>query len=295
MATITAIGPAFAVDGPLPVPPAYRLLSVPGVLVAESDRILNGVNVWGYPCDLPSGWDPCGPGEEGPSMRFGAIINLDPGSTKENESDWNIPRFDSFQLYLPIECYTGHTGDPAEFAARAVKVLDATVSAAVEAALSNGAPVTTNPFFGDVNMAVINGGVSVPVATGLAYLEEAIAATGRQGLIHLTPPAAAALGYSYLQEDGLSLHVLGSRTPVSVGQGYVGAQPVMYGAAAAGQSWIFATGPVRVYMTPTELVAPSVSESLDRSDNTLTYRAETDVVAYWDGCLQVGALVDWSP
>ena len=280
MATITAIGPAFAVDGPLPMPPAYRLLSVPGVREDVSDRILNGVNVWGYPCDMPSTWDPCGDPSDG---------------TKESDSDWHIPRFDPFQAYLPITCNTGHTGPPDEFAQRAVRVLDATVSATVENALANGAPVATNPFFGDVNMTVINGGAAVPVATALAYLENAIGGTGMQGLIHLTPGAAAALGYSYLETDGQVARVLATGSPVSVGHGYVGAQPTMYGAAGAGQSWIFATGPVRVYISPTELVAPSVSQSLDRSDNTLTYRAEVGIVAYWDQCLQVGVLADWSP
>lgn len=279
MATFTAIGPALDVNGPLPVAPAYRLLSVPGVRIDGSDRWLNGVNVWGYPCDTPDTWDPCNDPAE---------------TTKSASSDQPVPRFDSFQAYLPITCIMGQLGPPDEFAQRAVQVLDATVSMPIESALSQGTGIATNPFFGDVNMAVINGGASVPVATALAYLENAIAATGRQGLIHLTPAAAAALGYSYLDTDGQTAHVLGTGSPVSIGHGYVGAQPTMYGAAAAGQSWIFASGPVQVYMTETEII-DTTKQSLDRSDNTLTFRAEVGVLAMWDTCLQVGVLADWSP
>ena len=52
-----------------------------------------------------------------------------------------------------------------------------------------------------------------------------------------------------------------------------------------------ATGPVEVFMAESD--PPSVSEFVDRSDNTATYRAEKFVVAEWDTCLQAGALIDW--
>jgi hypothetical protein len=56
---------------------------------------------------------------------------------------------------------------------------------------------------------------------------------------------------------------------------------------------MFATGPVEIRLGPgiiTDLV-----ETLDRSDNTVTFRAERYVLATWDTALQVAVLVDWSP
>jgi hypothetical protein len=244
--------------------------------VDESDRWLNGVNVWSYPCETPQNWDPCS------------------GDDKDDTSAQNIPRFDSFTAYLPISCVMGHLGQPEDFAQRAVRAFDATVSMAVEDALAQGSGVSTNPYFGDTNLDILGGGTVTP-AVGLAYLEDAIGATGRQGMIHMTPSVAAYLGYSYLTTDGVSAHVLGTGTPVAVGDGYIGADPASGGSPAAGQSWMFATGPVQVYMTATELMAPTVAGSLDRSDNTLTYRAEVGVLAMWDTCLQAGVLVDWTP
>jgi hypothetical protein len=249
------------------------------VQIDASDRWLNGVNVWGYPCDVPANWDPCS---------VGTFRN------KGSESTQPVPRFDSFVAYLPISCTMGHLGPPEEFAQRAVKAMDATVSMAIEDSLSQGSGVVTNPYFGDTNLDILGGGAVAP-NVGLAYLEDAIGATGRRGMIHMTPSVAAYLGYSYLTTDGVTAHVLGTGTPVAVGDGYIGADPASGSSPSAGQSWMFATGPVEVYMTATELIADNVKESLDRSDNTLTYRAEVSVLAMWDTCLQAGVLVDWSP
>lgn len=278
MATITAIGPAFAVDGPLPVAPPYRLLSVDGVLAGE-ERWLNGVNVWGYPCGTPANWDPCN----------------DPGEiTKDDDSVQPTPRFDAFQAYLPVTCMVTGARIPDDLEARARAALMATASMAVEASLAQGTGVSTNPYFGDTDLDILGGGAVAP-DVGLAYLSNAIGATGREGLIHMDPATAAWLGFDSLNTDGANIYVQGTGMPVAVGDGYIGSDPASGSTPAAGQSWMFATGPVRVYMSEMELVGPTVAQSLDRSDNTLTFRAEVGVLAMWDTCLQAGVLVDWSP
>jgi hypothetical protein len=45
-------------------------------------------------------------------------------------------------------------------------------------------------------------------------------------------------------------------------------------------------------MGPT--VTQNVRSSLDRSDNTLVFRAERYVLHLWDGALQAAVLVDWA-
>ena len=82
-------------------------------------------------------------------------------------------------------------------------------------------------------------------------------------------------------------------TRVVSGGGYEGATPSGGGAAAAGQSWAFATGPVEVRHS--EVAVLDIAEVLDRSNNDVTFRAERYVLATWDTQLQAAVLIDWSP
>src|SRR5215471_5117457 len=140
--SVTAVGPPVRLDGPLPVAPPYRLLSVPGVLQGSEDRMLNGAAVWGYPGDAPSLWEPCSTG----TFR-----------TKTSTSTWKQPVFTPVVGYLPIQCST-ISDVPEEFERRAKAVMEATVSFAVEKALSQGTTGSTNPFIGDTNLTQLGGG-----------------------------------------------------------------------------------------------------------------------------------------
>lgn len=271
--SITAVGPALGIDGPLPVAPPYSLLSVPGVLTGTSEW-LNGVNIWGYPCGTPETWEPC----SGGTFR-----------EKSADSDWNIPRFDSFAAYFPFECSTISGAE--EFSRRAEAVVDATISFAVEEALSQGVVGSVNSFFGDGELDAVASGAAVTPAVGLSYLENAIGATGRVGMIHATPAVVAAWGFDKLETGGALQTPNG--TVVVSGGGYIGTDPVDESTPAAGQDWIFATGPVRVFTE--DAVKTTLVEYVDRANNLATYRAEKYVVAMWDTCLQAGALIDWTP
>ena len=55
---------------------------------------------------------------------------------------------------------------------------------------------------------------------------------------------------------------------------------------------MLATGPIEVFMGPT--VTFDTRSSLDRSDNTLVFRAERYVLSVWDTALQAAVLVDWT-
>lgn len=278
MSTFTAVGPALAIDGPLPVAPPHSLLETEGV-VRERDatRVLNGVNVYGYPEGCASLWEPCSDG----TFR-----------TKASDSDWPLPRFDAFVVYKPVTCSTISVGgDPEEFSRRAEVTLEAVLSAGIENALAQGVTTSSNPFFADGNVTVLNAGTAVSPGVGLSFLEEAIGATCRQGMIHATPAVIAGLQAFPLPGEDLRL-ITANGTPVVSGDGYQGVQGGPLGVPGATEDWIFATGPVHVYLGP--LVIYSTKESLDRSDNTLTFRAERYVVAVWDTSLQAAVLVDWA-
>ena len=278
MSTFTAVGPALDLDGPLPVAPRYSLLNAPGVVQSTNLRVFNGVNVWGYPVETPSLWEPCSAG----TFR-----------TKEDDSTWDQPRFDGLVAYLPISCST-ITAAPEEFANRAERALAATLSFAVESALAKGVTGSTNPVLGDANLTQLGGGTILPQA-GLNFLENAIGATGRQGIIHATPGTISAWNYVNLLtygEDGIRT---ANGTLVVSGGGYIDTDPAgkTGSTPASGIEWAFATGPVHVYLGDSPELRPV--QYIDREHNEIVYRAERFVLPLWDTSLQSGVLIDWTP
>lgn len=286
MSSVT-FGPPVVLDGPLPKPLPGRLLGVPGVLQdTGDDRWMNGVALWGYPEGTPETWDPCSTG----TFQY-----------KSDESSMPTPDFAAFVAYLPVTCSSFSIAtDPDGFAERAEIALDAILSFAIESALAKGIPMSANPFLADAAVDVLASGAAQTPTAGFAYLEEAIGATARGGMIHATPGAASAYFGPWRdyrpqagqgEDEFVALTPLG--TPISIGGGYAGATPSGEAAASAGQSWVYATGPVRAYVADEARL--NIKEVLDRSNNDVTFRAERDVLVEWDTALQAAVLVDWSP
>lgn len=277
--SVIAVGPALDLDGPLPVARRHTLLETEGVLqVGEAgDRWANGVNVYGYPEGVPKSWEPCSTG----TFRV-----------KEEGSEATRARFDPVGLYFPLQCSRMGTGPFRDFAERAEKVLTVTLSHGIEAVLAGGVISSTNPFLGDTNLTVL-GASGVKPSVGLGLLENAIGLqTGRQGIIHATPAVVDRWGEGYgLQQIRDGIYTTAG-TPVVSGSGYIGVDPVNADSPQSTKDWAFATGPVQVRVR--EGVQFSEEESLDRSDNTVVYRAEKYVLVNWDTALQVGVLIDWS-
>jgi hypothetical protein len=272
--SITAVGPAVSLDGPPPVAPPHSLLQQEGVVVErDATRVLNGVNVWAYPTGCSYLWEPCSDG----TYRI-----------KEGVSGQPSARFDSFVVYKPVTCSSIGLSDPEELARRAEIVLDATLSAAVESAFAAGVEGSSNPFFGDVNVDDITSGTAVPVGVALSMLEEAIGETCRMGMIHMTP---ASIAYLEPLSQGKPLVTING-TPIVSGMGYQNVDTPYLTDPGDKEDWAFATGPPRVYLGP--VVMTSVTESLERDTNILTFRAERYVLAMWDATLQAAALTDWS-
>lgn len=275
--SVTAIaGPRLDLDGPRPVAPLHSLLNTPGVVVAEdeSGRWLNGVNLIGYPDSLPLTWNACDP-----LVTSSAIKDEgDPGPQAQ---------FDPFVCYLPVTCSAMSYPFIADWSKA---VLEATYSFAVEAALvgSVHAGLGPNPSLGDANVVKPVGGTAKSPVIALSYLENAIGATGRKGMIHATPATITQLNTdTFLDPDQL---ITTNGNQVVSGDGYIGALAAGV-APGAGQDWMFASGPVEVRISP--MVITDIRESLDRSDNTITFRAERWVLVTWDTSLQAAVLVDW--
>ena len=289
MSTFTAVGPALDLDGPLPVAPEHSLLNTrvrtPGndlasvVVERDATRVLNGVNVWGYPTGCSELWEPCSDG----TFR-----------TKSEESEQPSPRFDAYAVYKPVMCSAIGLSDPGELNERISRVLDATVSAGVETALAAGVDGSSNPFIGDGNVDDLTPtpGTAVSPGVALSILENAIGETCRAGMIGATPATIAALQAFPIGDLMDRRLVTANGTPVYSGDGLIGLTTDDLSAPDPGEDWMIAHGPVEIYMGPT--VTQSVRSSLDRSDNLLVFRAERYVLHIWDTALQAAVLVDWA-
>lgn len=262
-----------------PVAPPHSLLNTPGVVVERgSGRWVNGVNLVGYPGETPSLWTDQA---EGTFLTKGEGLGM-PDAT-----------FDAFVAYLPVTC---KVFDYEMLQENSLTTLEATLSWGVEYALSQGVFGLANPYLGDSNLAIIGAATNTPQA-GLSYLEDAIGETGRMGMIHATPSVISAWDMRPTVRGGDLFTANG--TPVVSGGGYIwqsedaGTGPDGQNPPPAGQSYVFATGPVQVYLSDVSIT--NVADSLDRSDNSITFRAEVAVLVIWDTQLQVAVLVDWTP
>lgn len=286
------VGPPWAADGPIPVAPPHSLLSLPGVILppAANEHWLVGVETWPYPRDLPDTHDPCSAGT------FRA---------KNEGEGWNLPIFAPFNAYLPITCSTISANRPG-FADRARLAFEAKEQYAVSYELSHGHAQPLNPFLADGNANILAGGIAVTPDVGLAYLEDAIGASGQGGVIHATNAVAsswngASGGYG-VEDVGGVLYTTANRTPVAVSGGYAGATPRFGSVAGDTQAWVYATGPVQIRrQQDVQLIGETIGQSTDRTLNEVTFRAERGYVVSYDAPetasdsrpVQAAVLIDW--
>lgn len=301
MATITTPGPYFRLDGPLPQPRPYSLLSVAQYFeLAEGERWGNGVWVQAYPSDPVHTNDPCSTGSDKTKVVGGAISQ---------------PFFGAFTAYLTETCLSAVVGpDPAGwFTERAAAAFKARERTAAERVLVNGDALpswvtgTEVPHLTDANLDQLAAGAAQNFVEGLALLENAIGGSGSLGVIHATP-AIATLWESrqMIRDDGRSVMRTIIGTPVAVGAGYIGAYPDGGAPPASGSEWAFATGQLKYLTDPGILLAPRLlpdnyQEALNRHTNLVEYRAERDYVIVYDSDtnaeanyepLQVGVLIN---
>lgn len=269
-------------SGPVPRAPRHSLLGVPGVRVPfeqRPDRWESGVNVWGYPEEVPRLWAECSTGtdrvkENGAASHPGGI-------------------FEPFVIYVPILCSA--RGNYEEIPPRARAVLDATESFGIELALVDGITGLGNPHLADANVVKPNGNTAVSARVAVSMLDDAVGQTGREGLLHLTPAVADAHPTLRIRDDEEDEPIYTTAgTPVSVGGGYIGAEAGGSGFGAT-SDWVFATGPVEAFVEEDpDWVPEDIADLLDRTNNDLIYRAEKRAVVQWDTALQVAVLCDWS-
>lgn len=270
----------FVIDGPVPEPPLFSLLSVAQIEEPDSPHWRNGVTVWPYPPDTGSIWEPCAGN----------------GTFLKNEGiSVSSPEFSGFTLYLAITCTAMGIdwNDPEGWKNRARIAFRAVESFALEQEISQGTFFPLQPHFDDANVDILATGVKSQV--GLSYLEDAIGLTGRRGVVHGTPGTITSWGKEFLvfRESG-ELHTPAGSKVVS-GGGYLGGHPSGGSAAGTGAAWAYATGPLKVLRDKEVRFNPDdFSQATNRGNNTITFQAERDYVVVWDAVLQAAVLIDWT-
>lgn len=275
---IVPAGLLYPIDGPLPRRRRYDLLSVvevvdPGTVHAEA-----GVQVYPYPPDLPAIHNPCSGGSYG---------------EKDEGEGTEVVDFGGFTVYLPIKCTTRGIGDDVAFKNRAVRALAARESYGVEIQLARDVGGIGNAHLTQGGIIPLLAGATKP-SVALAALENAIAETAQQGVIHADPATVSAWSKEFLvYKEGDHLTTVND-TLVVAGSGYVGIHPVDQGGPGTNQSWVFATGPVQVVRSSPFVIPENIKEAVDRTFNVVVYRAERNYVVDWDADLLVEILVDRS-
>lgn len=255
---------------------------------AGRERWLNSVEVYPYPVDVPEAWDACAPASTRGEKSFGT-----PKAP---------PEFRALTLSLPITCTAQQVPSEAAFRARAVAVLAATESYGVARGLMSGADLDGGRFLADSGATFPNGTAATRPNHAIQVLEEAIAETGRLGLIHCSPMLATALlgaGFAISDKSGVIRTINGN--VVIPDAGYVGVSTPEGAPDSLGstEEWAYATGPVDIRRSEIFTNPDTLAQALDRSlgatmgrSNTVTYRAERYSVSIWDTALQAAVLVD---
>lgn len=273
-------GPGYVIDGPIPNPPLYRLLDNAQIEDIADPHWQVGAQVWGYPTDLPYTWDGCG----------------DHGTfTKSAGGPINLPEFAAFTVVQPITCsMRGIDPDDIDgWQARAVAAFTATESYAIENELAQGTNLPLNPHFTDSNVTLLNGSTATPSKKAIGLLVDAVGATAQQGLLHATPGAIIGFQLLDIYREANKIYSADG-VPIVRGTGYFGATPSGGTAASAGQSWAYATGPIKIVRGPIYGIPEFPYQALDRENNVYTFRAERNYLVMWDTALQAAVKVDWT-
>lgn len=329
--TQIGFGPLWRVDGPLPLPPLYGLLSA-AAAPAAGVRIV--VDVDGGAADLndlsstgetmeeliarlkAEGILPRNAGQERwlngvevypyPPDTGDVFDTCAPdgssAATKGFGDDLEHPQFSAVTLYLAETCTSYKVWDQAAFKARAVAAFTAVESQLLARHFLTGEGLSLNPHLADGEGVFPNSDAATTPLNGLALLTEQIALSGRQGLVHASPMYADALRERFaIDNKGGVIRTINGIVVVPDFGYAVGSTPTGHAAATGTQEWIYATGPVDIRRSEIIVLPDDVSEALDRGtagsatngrSNSITYRAERHYLIDWDTEVQAAVLVD---
>jgi len=96
-----------------------------------------------------------------------------------------------------------------------------------------------------------------------------------------------------IEKDGY-LVTAGREDRVVAGSGYPGTGPSGVAAVTGLDTWIFATGPVEVYLADGEVIGDKISDWFNRGTNDFEIRAERQALIRFDACCHSAVLLNAS-
>lgn len=134
-------------------------------------------------------------------------------------------------------------------------------------------------------------GTAVKVRYGQALLEEAIAETplSARGTIHAPKLIASVLQAG--DQGGALVTNLGTNVVAGSGYSHIGPDGVL---APTGRAWMYATGPITVHLGAITIVPDEnkLNQSVDASNNTVTYYVNRSAAVTWSTTHLYAVLVD---
>jgi hypothetical protein len=187
--------------------------------------------------------------------------------------------------------------------AEALKKLEAATQKAVERELWVGstaiAASNTNDYLTKASTLTVPKSGAVAASEALMHLEKNISnsPTGTAGVIHMTSDVASVLGAKLIylpgtdSKPGSVMTRLG--TKVIVGAGYTGSGPVGDANATASitNRWIYATGPIEVHLSKSEIVNDALAQGMNPRINDMIIKAVRAAAVYFDPSIHLAMRV----
>lgn len=270
-------GPRSAVVAPPALPPRVGLYASAPVSNETGDRWELGFTYLPESCGTGGVADPCD------------------NATKTIDANPTTVEFDPFVVWAGDKC-SSFGFDAHDFPGRARRLLEACESFQVAHELWTGdlaqAQGFPNAFLASTASDEVSSSAVTPIIA-LSCLEQGLAecACGERGMIHATRQIVSIWSQNQMlrREGGLTLTI--NDTIVVADAGYDGSAPDG-SPAADGSIWAYATGMVTVRHGPVDVVPGSFAEALDRSVNTIEFRAERLAAATFDPCCHLAVEID---
>lgn len=277
-------GALVQVDGPVPSPPRFTILTESQVVTETDDHWINGVAVWPYPCGPASRFDQC-------------ATSVTPKSTTVTASPQD---FGAFTAYLSVQCTSRGIGRPADrdfFKQRAMAAFVAYEAGQVEAEFWDGGTLSGNPHLTSANsgtspLTILNAGNATNLMNGLSLLEGSLATMHRRGVIHATPALVNGWASQHMiyERDNHLETINGTR--IIPGAGYSGNAPAGVAANTGTQQCAFATTDVQIRRSEAFITPDNDAEATDRTLNNVRYYAERYYAIDFDQCLRAVVKID---
>lgn len=289
-------GPLERIDGPLPIPPPYGLLSAAQAPAAGVRIVVDTTEGPLDVNDLTGNGRPMADAIE-ELKREGILVpqagqerwlngvevypypphvgdiwdacspsTLTSGQKSFGDEDAGFvnPQFAAVTVYVAETCKSFRVWDQAAFKARAVAALTAVESSLLGRHFMTGEGSPLSAYLADGLGSFPHGDAATTASNGLAILENEIGKTGKLGLIHGSPGFATALRERFAVDNRTGVIRTINGNPVIPDAGYSrGSQPHGHAGATGTQEWIYATGPVDIRRSEIFVMPETLEDALD--------------------------------